>query len=71
MARSQPSSLDVREVWFSNMHLLGLQPTLCEDKYKVTFERDMFEHMNKKGSEAVVHFLFTRLDPRLSSEVFR
>ena len=68
---SQPAALDVREVWFTNMHLLGLQPSLCEDIYKVTLEKDMFEHINKRGCEAVVHFLFSRLDPKLSSEVFR
>ena len=67
----QPAALDVREVWFSNMHLLGLRPALCEDKYKVTLEKDMFEHINKRGSEAVLHFLFCRLNPKLSSEVFR
>ena len=63
--------LDVREVWFSNMHLLGLQPSLCEEKYKVKLEKDMFEHINKKGSEAVLHFLFTKLNPSLSNEAFR
>ena len=68
---ASPRPLDVREVWFSNMHVLGLQPTLCEEKYQVTFEKDMFEHINKKGSEAVLHFLFSKLDPHLSYEVFR
>ena len=53
------------------MHLLGLHPSLCEEKYQVNFEKDMFEHMNKKGSEAVLHFLFTELDPHQSNEVFR
>lgn len=71
LLESQPASLNVREVWFSNMHLLGLRPALCEDKYHVTLKRDMFEHINKKGSEAVLHFLFCRLDPQLSSKVFR
>lgn len=67
----QPPALNVREVWFSNMHLLGLHPSLCEEKYRIKLEKDMFEHINKKGSEAVLHFLFSRLDPKLSSEVFR
>lgn len=71
MAGPQPAVLDVREVWFSSMHLLGLQPALCEERYKVIFERDMFEHINKKGSEAVLHFLFFKLDPHLSIDVFR
>jgi chemotaxis methyl-accepting protein methylase len=68
---ASPRPLDVREVWFSNMHLLGLQPALCEEKYQVIFERDMFEYINKKGSEAVLHFLFSKLDPQLSGDVFR
>lgn len=69
---SQSSApLDVREVWFSNMHLLGFQPALSEERYKVVFEKDMFEHINKKGSEAVLHFLFSKLDPNLAHETFR
>lgn len=68
---TSPQPFDVREIWFSNMHLLGLQASLCDEKYQVTFVKEMFEHINKKGSEAVLHFLFSKLDPHLSSEVFR
>lgn len=68
---NQPAALDVKEVWFSNMHLLGLRPEVCEEQYKVTLERNMFDHINKRGSEAVLHFLFSRLDPKQSSELFR
>lgn len=71
LLESRPAVLDLREVWFSNMHVLGLNPAVCEDKYKVAFSRDMFEHINKKGSEAVLHFLFSVLDPSLSSDAFR
>ena len=66
-----PVALDMREVWFSNMHILGMRPGLCEQKYQVPLERDMFEHINKNGSQEVLHFLFCRLDPQQAKEVFR
>ena len=71
LVEAQTAVLDVREVWFSNMHLLGFNSTLSEERYKLTFEKDMFEHINKKGSEAVLHFLFSKLNPQLSNEMFR
>ena len=71
MVESQPASLDTREVWYSNMHLLGFQSSLCDEKYKVRFEKDMFVLINKKGSEVILHFLFSKLDSHLSYEEFR
>ncbi len=71
MVESQPASLDTKEVWYSNMHLLGFQPSLCDEKYKVRFEKDMFVHINMKGSEVILHFLFSKLDSHLSYEEFR
>ena len=35
------------------------------------FSRDMFAHINKKGMEVVVHFLFSRLNSHLAYEEFR
>ena len=67
----QPVALEVREVWYTNMHLLGFQPELCEEKFKLTFEKNMFVHINKKGSEVVLHFLFSKLDSRSAYEDFR
>ena len=62
---------EYREVWFTNMLVLGFDPAATEDKLKVTFQKDMFVHINKKGSEIVLHFLFSRLNSHLAYEEFR
>ena len=69
--RGQPSSLDVKEIWFSNMHLLGFKHFHRDDIYKVSFEKDMFVHINKRGSEVVLHHLFCKLDSHYAYENFR
>ena len=63
--------LDVRRVWLTTMHLLGFDSAACEEKFKVTLSKDTFAHINKKASEVVMHFLFTRLDSHLAYEEFR
>ena len=64
---SHSSSLDVREVWLTNMCLLGFNPASRDDK----FNKDMFAHINRKGSEVVLHFLFSKLDSKRASEEFK
>lgn len=66
-----PAALDVREIWFSNMYLLGFQADFYEEKYSIKFTKDMFAHINKNGCELVCHFLFSKLDSRLAYEKFR
>lgn len=34
-----PDVLDMRELWLSNMLLLGFDPIACEEKYKLPFTR--------------------------------
>lgn len=63
--------LSVRRVWLTTMQLLGFDAAAYEEKFKVVLARDMFSHINKKGSEVVLHFLFTRLDSHLAYEEFR
>ena len=63
--------LEVRKVWVTNMLLLGFDTTSSEDMFKVALEKDMFAHINKKGSEVVMHFLFTRLDSHVAQQEFR
>lgn len=65
------TSLNVREIWYTNMHLLGFKPAVCEDIHKVPFDKDMFVHINKKGSEVVLHLLFSKLDPHWAYKSFR
>ncbi|CAH1796354.1 unnamed protein product [Owenia fusiformis] len=62
---------DVRQVFFTNLLLLGFDPDAAEAKYKLLFNRDMFALPNKTGFEVVLHFLFNRLNPTLSRETFR
>lgn len=64
-------SMECREAWFTNMLVLGFEPASFEDQFKVAFHRDMFVHINKKGSEIVLHYLFSRLNSHLSYEEFR
>ena len=35
------------------------------------FRREMFCHINKKGMEVTLHFLFNRLDSHITYEEFR
>ncbi len=61
------ASLDIREIWFTNMCLLGFNISNEEDN----FNKDMFSHINRKGSEEVLHFLFSKLNPKRASEEFK
>ncbi|RUS84558.1 hypothetical protein EGW08_007653 [Elysia chlorotica] len=56
---------------FTNLQLLGMDVVDMEGKYHITFSKDMFNLPNKAGSEAVLHFLFDRLNPTLFKEQFR
>ena len=53
------------------MQLLGFDSASYEDKFHVKLEKDMFKHINKKGSEVVMHFLFNTLDSHAAYEEFR
>lgn len=64
-------SLDLRRIWLTTMQLLGFDTAACEEKFKVVLSKDMFTHINKKGSEVVLHFLFSRLDSHVAYEEFR
>ena len=61
---------ELRRVWLTSMRLLGFD-SAHEEKVKVALGRDMFAHINKKGSEVVLHFLFSRLDSHMAYEEFR
>ena len=63
--------LELRRVWLTNMQLLGFDTDAYEEKFKVALSKDMFAHINKKGSEVVMYFLFSRLDSHMAYEEFR
>ncbi|CAH1254811.1 HAUS6 [Branchiostoma lanceolatum] len=63
--------IDMREMFFTNLLLLGYDPTAMEAKHKIPFSRDMFALPNKKAFEVVTHYLFNRLDPIMAREAFR
>ncbi|XP_070543417.1 HAUS augmin-like complex subunit 6 [Ptychodera flava] len=60
-----------KEVFFTNLMLLGFEPAREEAKYRVQFTSDMFKVPNKKAFEVVMHFLFKKLDPVMAKEQFR
>ena len=64
------STLEVRKVWLTTMQLLGFD-SAYEDKFKIKLDKDMFTHINKKGSEVVIHFLFNTLDSDVAYKEFR
>lgn len=61
---------ELRKIWLTSMRLLGFN-SAYEEKVKVALGKDMFSHINKKGSEVVLHYLFSRLDSHMAYEEFR
>ncbi|XP_033634752.1 uncharacterized protein LOC117296020 isoform X2 [Asterias rubens] len=66
-----PDVLESREIFFTNLLLLGFEPQEAERRHKIPFNRDMFALPNKKAFEVVMHFLFDRLNPAMAHEKFR
>ncbi|XP_077994466.1 HAUS augmin-like complex subunit 6 [Glandiceps talaboti] len=60
-----------REVFFTNLMLLGFQPAREEAKNRTPFTSDMFAVPNKKAFEVVMYFLLQRLNPSMAKEQFR
>ncbi|XP_032228534.2 mucin-12 [Nematostella vectensis] len=66
-----PNPLDTREIFFTNLLLLGFDPDAMEAKESIPFNRDMFVLPNKKGMEVVMRFLFAQLNAQMAYEEFR
>ncbi|XP_059174144.1 HAUS augmin-like complex subunit 6 [Physella acuta] len=62
---------EMNTILFTNLQLLGMDIVDMEAKYKIPFNKNMFNLPNKAGSEAVFYFLFNRLNPSLCREQFR
>ncbi|CAI8048315.1 HAUS augmin-like complex subunit 6, partial [Geodia barretti] len=71
VSTEMPQSLDQRKIWFTNLLMLGFDHIAQEDKTKVHFCKEMFGHINKKGTEVILHYLFNRLDSHIAYEEFR
>eukprot|EP00794_Sanderia_malayensis_P009791 gene9791-10790_t len=69
--RLMPDFLDMREITFTNLLLLGFEPKVYEAKYNFPFNRDMFAFPNKKAMEAAFYFLFGKLNPDVAQNEFR
>ncbi|XP_025077932.1 HAUS augmin-like complex subunit 6 [Pomacea canaliculata] len=63
--------LDSKHLFFTNLQLLGFDAAAMEMKYRIPFNKDMFNLPNKTGSEAVLYFLFSRLNPVMCRQEFR
>lgn len=63
--------MDIPQVFFSNLQLLGFDAFAMERKWRIPFNKEMFHLPNKKGFEAVMYFLFEKLNPIQCREQFR
>ncbi|KAL8575401.1 hypothetical protein ACOMHN_000017 [Nucella lapillus] len=61
----------MKQIFFTNLQLLGFDAAAMEIKYKIPFNKEMFNLPNKAGAEAVLHFLFNRLNPTMCQQEFR
>ncbi|XP_076465774.1 uncharacterized protein LOC143297353 isoform X2 [Babylonia areolata] len=66
-----PPCLDPKQIFFTNLQLLGFDTAAMEMKYKIPFNKEMFNLPNKTGAEVVLHFLFNRLNATMSQQQFR
>lgn len=62
---------DIKQIFFTNLQLLGFDSASMEIKYKIPFNKEMFNLPNKAGAEAVLYFLFGSLNPTLCRQEFR
>ncbi|XP_046574371.1 HAUS augmin-like complex subunit 6 [Haliotis rubra] len=77
MRQAAPPSVDAsgplskRQILFTNWLLLGLDVPTQQRTYSIPFNKDMFNLPNKAGAEAILHFLFDKLNPVMCKEEFR
>lgn len=64
-------SLDVQELFFTNLQLLGFNVERMEAQVKIPFNKNMFDLPNRRGAEEILYFLFSRLHPVMCKEEFR
>ncbi|OWF45969.1 uncharacterized protein LOC110456361 isoform X2 [Mizuhopecten yessoensis] len=64
-------TLEVKQMLFTNLQLLGFDAGAMEASYCVPFNKNMFNLPNKKGAEVVLFFLFNKLNPIMCREEFR
>lgn len=60
--------------YLENGHQSTILPSMCiHHIYNVhtIISREMFCHINKKGMEVILHYLFNKLDSHLAYEEFR
>ncbi|XP_060064114.1 uncharacterized protein LOC132544521 [Ylistrum balloti] len=64
-------TLELKQMLFTNLQLLGFDTGAMEASYCVPFNKNMFNLPNKKGAEVVLYFLFNKLNPIMCREEFR
>ncbi|KAL4227375.1 HAUS augmin-like complex subunit 6 [Mactra antiquata] len=65
------SMLDMKQLFFNNLLLLGFDAQSMEATNHIPFNKTMFDLPNKHGAEIVLHYLFQRLNPTMCKEAFR
>ncbi|CAC5426353.1 HAUS6 [Mytilus coruscus] len=63
--------LDMKQIFFTNLQVLGFDAAAEGQDNKIPFNKNMFDLPNKRGSEVVLHFLFEKLNPVMCREEFR
>ncbi|XP_028407045.1 HAUS augmin-like complex subunit 6 [Dendronephthya gigantea] len=71
MTKIKTNPFDLKEVFYTNLLLLGFDGEAQEAKYRIPFNSDMFVYPNKKAMEVILHFLFCNLDAPLAFQEFR
>ncbi|CAK8677856.1 unnamed protein product [Clavelina lepadiformis] len=56
---------------FFNLLALGFHPQSLEMKHRCHFSENMFDKPNNRAFEVVIHFLFGKLNPKQTDELFR
>ncbi len=67
---SDRAHLSVDQVFFTNILLLGFDPTTESKKHSIAFVPEMFKSPNVKGMEVISYFLFGKLNPKETKEVW-
>lgn len=66
-----PVLLDFHQLLFNYLRLLRFDTKGMSIKHHIKFDKDLFKVPNQKGFHHIVHFLFKKLDPAKTTEVFR
>jgi hypothetical protein len=62
-------SVSDKDMWWSNMMLLGFCPVENEKVYGLVFHPDMFEQASTKGMQVVLYYLLRQINREKTKKV--